>query len=582
MPSQLAQIEEQMKLTMTEMIAERNGEKVTVEDYINNLADKGKVNVTDTYEEDGKQIVVVDDKYVFEVADGEPYATVDKVGIKDKLPPVIILESITGTTNSIKVTVTTKRNEGGTIKFSIKQEGDSDYGSEVTKTETDASCTFTGLEQNKKYNIKILATAENKQTAELLVDKTLGSVPDLATGDITFTYTVDGQEINKETWTNKSVTVTASTEITGYTLQTSKDGRTWYDVRNQTFTENGKIYAVLYDGKNYGGSATGNVTNIDTTKPIVTEATATTNSIAITATDEASGIVGYAVTTSNTAPTSFTSCTSTKSLSTTVSGKTQGTTYYVWVKDAAGNISNSKSTGTGNVTSLQQGDVVFTFNPSGWRNGSVKVTAALKEGLTSDYTLKITNSDPRGANKATAIGWANASEGITVSSNTAVYGILVDSEGQIGGAASGNVINIDTTAPTISTALSSTAQGIDSVTLSVGIKDANSGLGKVEWYYGTTNNPTTLAGTTKVTDLNGSTKGPTAAQTKTFTVTGLSAGTTYYFKVIAYDVAGNTTSSTVISASTLNPTAADVSYTPSDSSWGVDNVKSALDSLYSR
>ena len=191
--TQLAQIEEQMKLTMTEMIAEKNGGKVTVEDYINNLPDKGKINVTDTYEEDGKQIVVVDDKYVFEVADGEPYATVDKVGIKDKLPPVIILESITGTTNSIKVTVTTKRNEGGTIKFSIKQEGDSDYGSEVTKTETDASCTFTGLEQNKKYNIKILATAENEQTAELLVDKTLGSVPDLATGDITFTYTVDGQ-----------------------------------------------------------------------------------------------------------------------------------------------------------------------------------------------------------------------------------------------------------------------------------------------------------------------------------------------------------------------------------------------------
>ena len=34
------------------------------------------------------------------------------------------------------------------------------------------------------------------------------------------------------------------------------------------------------------------------------------------------GIVGYAVTTANTAPTEFTSCTSTTSLSTTVSGKT--------------------------------------------------------------------------------------------------------------------------------------------------------------------------------------------------------------------------------------------------------------------
>ena len=54
-------------------------------------------------------------------------------------------------------------------------------------------------------------------------------------------------------------------------------------------------------------------------------------------------------------------------------------------------------------------------------------------------------------------------------------------------------------------------------------------------------------------------------------------GTTYYFKAVVYDVAGNQVSSTVISAKTKNPTAGDISYTPSDSSWKVDNVKSALD-----
>ena len=116
----------------------------------------------------------------------------------------------------------------------------------------------------------------------------------------------------------------------------------------------------------------------------------------------------------------------------------------------------------------------------------------------------------------------------------------------------------------------------------VGIKDANSGLGKVEWYYGTTSSPTTLAGTTSVTTLGGSTAGPTTAQTKTYTVSGLSPATTYYFKVIAYDVAGKTTTSSVISVKTANPTAADVSYSPSDTSWNVENVKQALDSLYSR
>lgn len=108
------------------------------------------------------------------------------------------------------------------------------------------------------------------------------------------------------------------------------------------------MYVILTDGINYGGAATVNVTNIDTTKPVVTEATATTNSIKIIATDEASGILGYAITTSNTSPTdaSYTKIANTKTFETTVTGKTEGTTYYIWVKDQAGNISNAKQIAT--------------------------------------------------------------------------------------------------------------------------------------------------------------------------------------------------------------------------------------------
>lgn len=101
----------------------------------------------------------------------------------------------------------------------------------------------------------------------MLIDKEAGSIPDLKEGDITFTYKVDGQVIDKDTWTNKEVTVTASTEITGYTLQTSKDGKTWSNSKSQTFTENGKIYATLYNGRNYGSSVVENISNIDTKDP---------------------------------------------------------------------------------------------------------------------------------------------------------------------------------------------------------------------------------------------------------------------------------------------------------------------------
>ena len=390
-----------------------NGTKARIEKNKSELEAIGKtVNIEEPKtEEDGEQVdiyfYIQVDKDVFKVeVKGAQF-----IGEEGKFPPIIKLDSITDTTNSITVQVSTKRNEGGKIEFYIKKEEEK-YELRYTATEEEAkglTYTFSDLEQNKKYSIKIVAVAENKLTAEVSAEKELGKVEDLTDSDIDFTY-----------------------------------------------------------------------------------------------------------------------------------------------------------------------------SPNTWTNGSVKVTAAFKEGKKSDYTLKITDDDPTKADKTTVLGWTNASTGITVSTNKTIYAVLIDNEGQIGAAVSGNVDKIDTVAPTISTALSSTSKGIDSVTLSVGITDTKSGLGKIEWYYGTTNNPTILAGTTKVTDLNGSTAGPTTAQTKTATVTGLSAGTTYFFKVIAYDVAGKTVTSSVINVTTNNPTAADVSYTPIDTSWGVDNVKSALDSLYSR
>ena len=480
-------------------------------------------------EEDGEQVgpyfYVIVDKDIYKVSMEEQKF----IGEDGKLLPVIKLISISNTSNSITVKVRTSRNEGGKLKYYIKEYDASDYT--LVKELEDETYTYEGLKQGVKYSVKIVAENTNKLTSEVVGEQTTGTVIDLKEGDLEFTS-------EPSTWTNTNVKVTvkANIDTKGYKLQTSKDGKKWDNTTTQICSTNGYVYARLWDGTNYGGTATGNVENIDKTKPQVGSATATTNSITINATDEASGIIGYALTTTNTEPTEFTVVSNKESLEVTVEKQKQETTYYVWVKDQAGNVSASKSTATGKVTDLTSANVKFKYSPSGWTNTDVTATAST---TITGYTLQTSKDGETWESKATQ----------TYSSNGTIYARLWDGT-NFGGTATGNFTNIDKAAPTVSTALKTTSSGTNSVALSIGVTDTNSGLGKIDWYYGTTNNPTTKAGTTPVTAMNTSATGPTTAQTKTYTVTGLATGTTYYFKAIVYDVAGNQVSSTVISAKT--------------------------------
>ena len=79
--------------------------------------------------------------------------------------------------------------------------------------------------------------------------------------------TVDGTVIDKKTWTNKEVKVTAKTkiDIAGYTLVTKKNNGAWQETDNQTFSENGIMYVALTDGRNYGTSIQNNYDTLYTT-----------------------------------------------------------------------------------------------------------------------------------------------------------------------------------------------------------------------------------------------------------------------------------------------------------------------------
>ena len=156
------------------------------------LAKMGKnvvVDKTTSTIEDGKTVNV----YFYVQVDEDVYKVeetgVKFIGEKGKFPPVIIVEDITTTTNSITIKIKTSKNEDGQIEFYIKKEGETEYTSKYTATGEEAKgleYTFTGLEQNKNYSIKVVATAKNGKTKEYTKDDILlGSVP-TGVGVITF------------------------------------------------------------------------------------------------------------------------------------------------------------------------------------------------------------------------------------------------------------------------------------------------------------------------------------------------------------------------------------------------------------
>ena len=212
-------------------------------------------------EEDFKQV----DDYFYVVVDDDIYK-VEQDGVKfigktSEMSPAIRVKAISAKLNSITVQVATQRNEGGKLEYYIKKDSDENY--KLSKTTTEQNYTYEDLEEDTKYSIKIVAVAKNKKTAEVVVEKnTKRPVTDLTTANAKFTYSPSG-------WTNTNVVATASTDVKGFTIQTSKDGKTWVNTASQTMNSNGAVYSRLWDGEDAGGMLTGNVTAIDKIAPVI-------------------------------------------------------------------------------------------------------------------------------------------------------------------------------------------------------------------------------------------------------------------------------------------------------------------------
>ena len=188
------------------------------------------------------------------------------------------------------------------------------------------------------------------------------------------------------------------------------------------------------------------------------------------------------------------------------------------------------------------------YEYTNWTNGNVDVTLTNKTGKEA-YKLQYKKDDEE---------WSDYTGKITFEKNGTIIARLTDNQtagqtGNVGAIATGNVMKIDKTAPTISTETPLTAASVstNSIGLNIKVTDGDSGLSKIKWFY----KKSTEANYTSTEDvyqpMNGVTAGVTTEQEKTKTVRELTAGTTYHIYAEIYDVAGNKTTSSVITEKTL-------------------------------
>ena len=212
------------------------------------------------------QIVEKNGKVYARLSDGYNSGKVYETDITniDKLAPNTFTPTATSTTKSITVTASTTDAAAANGSGSSGIAGyrfSKDNGSTWTEYQTSGTYTWNNLPQTTNYTIKVEAKDNAGNVRQGSVSKGTGTVTALTTANTTFDF-------NPTTWTNGDVTVTVSTTVTGFSVQTSKDAVNWYNTSTQTLTKNNeKVYARLFDGKNSGEYTSRQTTNIDKLAP---------------------------------------------------------------------------------------------------------------------------------------------------------------------------------------------------------------------------------------------------------------------------------------------------------------------------
>ena len=348
----------------------------------------------------------------------EMHIKIDKI---DTVKPTITksLTAKMASTSSISAEVQFRDELSGfsQIEWYYKKSTDNDYTLYATDTDIPINASQAGntnsVTKTKTidnlsagtYNIKakIYDVAGNSIESSVAT-VTVKDIPTLVKDDnVTFSSTPSG-------WTNGTVSVKVTTNVSGYTLQVSSDNKSWQDGNTITRSTNGQVYARLAYGEFTGGAATYNVSNIDKTAPTVelsqnggsyvmpTSENATIKTT-ITAKDTGGSNLNklqYAWSQSNTTePTGWTTFSNGQEIE--KSDITEPGTWYLWtnVTDVAGNRAiNIKTSNAFEIKANTETESKITFDiePTEWTNGEVTVTPKYGANLTKNKTLTSTGA----------------------------------------------------------------------------------------------------------------------------------------------------------------------------------------------
>lgn len=298
-----------------------------------------------------------------------------------------------------QITISGTENYCNSVKIDMKDSsGNSIYKGNASVSNKNYSVSFIpNIEADangKTYTVTVTDTLGNSSTKSFTVYKTDKKSPIPTSGTATSTTWSKSKDMNFSATDGGVGGVQIAFNNTNAYSTTNQSGTSFS--RPYTFVGDvyGSVKAAVYFKDALGNTTTQFVTisNIDNTAPTITDAVSTANSgsatVTVTANDinttlnaSGSGVKEYAITASNAAPT--TGWQSSNTLTVTSPG-----TYYVWARDAVGNVSASKQ-------------VKVTIN----YNLIVKPNGGTWNSNTTDQTFTLVNGGTKTIANPTRIGY---------------------------------------------------------------------------------------------------------------------------------------------------------------------------------